>query len=90
MKLRKQLGLCTRDAALMAQSSTEMLRDDPYGGEALVELQPAFRGRGYDARFMDEVRHHPPLAPVLAERLRALADDLVPALNGWGAMASGK
>ncbi|MBB4610370.1 hypothetical protein [Sphingomonas yabuuchiae] len=87
VKLRKQLGLCTRDVALTAQSYAEMLRDDPYGGEALVELQPAFRRRGYDARFMYEVRGHPLLASILAARLRAVPDDLVPALDGWGAMS---
>ncbi|MFN3676679.1 MAG: tetratricopeptide repeat protein [Sphingomonas pseudosanguinis] len=86
VKLRKQLGLCARDVTLTAQSYAEMLRDDPYGGEALVELQPAFQRRGADPRFMDDVRRDPSLAPIIAERMRILPDELVPALNGWGAM----
>lgn len=83
LKLRKQLALCSQDVAATAGIYAEMLTATPYAGEALMELQPALKAPGLAPGFMDQVRHHPVLAPMLAKRFRPLPDTLVPALHGW-------
>ncbi|WP_312488645.1 hypothetical protein [Sphingomonas sp.] len=83
VKLRKQLALCSQDVAATARVYAGMLTATPYAGEALTELQPDAKIPGVAPAFMKQVRRHPDLAPILAERLRPLPEAFVPALNGW-------
>jgi hypothetical protein len=50
---------------------------------ALLELQPALRQPEFEPAFMAAVRADPALAPLLAEHMRILPPEFVPALNDW-------
>lgn len=81
--MRQGLARCTGDVAMAARAYADALAPGRDPRDALLELQPGRRRAGFDPDFMAQVREHPTLAPVLAERMRVLPDALLPALNRW-------
>lgn len=83
IRLRTKWARCTEDVANAAQAYADALAGEPFGGDALLELQPALVQSSFDPAFMEKVRRHPVLAPLLASRMRPLLGNLALALNGW-------
>ncbi|MEG3170284.1 hypothetical protein U1737_19020 [Sphingomonas sp. LB3N6] len=88
--LRTTLARCTGNVADAAQAYADALAGEPFGGDALLELQPALVQPSFDPAFMAKVRQHPVLVPLLADRMQRLTGDLVLALNGWRPMPRSK
>lgn len=81
--IRLRLFRCTGDAASAASEYARDLRRLPFGGAALLTLQPAYSAPNVDAAFMRRIAAEPEMVRALAGRLRPLPQTLVPALNHW-------
>ena len=83
IRIRTRWTRCIGNVNAAVRAYTSALSNEPFGGYALLELQPTLTQPSFDQSFFEKVRQSPALYPALADRWRPLPINLVPALNGW-------